>query len=81
MLEILGRKKAVSVDINILSRLYFPFDEPVPYILNKSLSIKIYPISLRNSEFFLSSKDILEIDKNSIPDPKIIQMTYLKFLY
>lgn len=71
----------MSVDINILSHLYFPFDEPVPYILNKSLSIKIYPISLRNSEFFLSSKDILEIDKNSIPDPKIIQMTYLKFLY
>lgn len=68
------------VDIEYLKRKYFYFDDPVPYKSNNNQIIFIYPISLRDSEFFLSSKEVLEIDKNSLPDVKIIQMTYLEFL-
>lgn len=72
---------AVSIDIEYLTRTCFYFDEPVKYKLNENQAIEIYPVSLRDSEFFLSSIDILKIDKNSIPDAKIIQMSYLQFLY
>lgn len=72
---------AVSVDIEYLTRTCFYFDESVKYKLNEKQTIEIYPVSLRDSEFFLSSIDILKIDKNSIPDAKIIQMSYLQFLY
>lgn len=70
----------MSVDINYLKHNFFYFDKPVDYILENKSELKIYPVSLRESEFFLSSKDILEVDKNSFPDVKIIQMSYLQFL-
>lgn len=72
---------AVSVDINYLTRTCFYFDEPVKYKLNENQFIDIYPVNLKESEYFLSSIDILKIDKNSLPDIKIIQMSYLQFLY
>ena len=72
---------AVSVDIDYLTRACFYFDEPVKYKLNEKQIIEIHPVFLRDSEFFLSSVNILKIDKNSIPDAKIIQMPYLQFLY
>lgn len=70
----------MSVDIEYLTRAFFYFDEPVNYKLNENNLIRINPISVRNSEIFLSSINILQIDKNSLPDVKIIQMSYLQFL-
>ena len=70
----------MSVDIEYLTRAFFYFDEPVDYKLDGTTSIKINPVSVRNSEIFLSSINILQIDKNSLPDVKIIQMSYLQFL-
>ena len=61
------------------SEIYFTFDEPVPYPI-KNCVINIVPVKLKNKYNFLSSADILSIDKNSYPDVKIIQMSYLQFL-
>ena len=70
----------VTADIDFLEKMYFYFDEPVVYNVKKGY-VKIKPVSLRLSEIFLSSFGILTIDKNAIPNPKIIQMSYLRFLY
>lgn len=69
----------MSVNISFLTQNYFYFDKPVPYRVNHG-AILINPISVISSEVFLNSFDILTIDKNVIPDPKIIQMSYLEFL-
>ena len=74
------RMKAVSVDLNYLERAYFYIDEPVNYVLQNKTSIQIYPISLKESEIFLSSVGLLKIDKNSTPSVEIIQMSYLQFV-
>ena len=69
------------IDIEAIEKNYFYFDEPVPFELKKDKkTIYIYPITVRNSEYFRSSVGILTIDKNSIPDPKIISMSYLQFM-
>lgn len=69
-----------KVNIDFLRHAYFYFDEPVPYKASNGI-VNITPISLRDSEAFLASIDILNIDKNSSPDPKVISMSYLAFLY
>lgn len=69
----------MSIDIDYLTKTYFYFDKPVNYQLNDG-ELLIYPVQLQSTEIFLSSIGILNIDKNSIPDPKIIQMSYLQFL-
>lgn len=69
----------MSIDIDYLTKVYFYFDKPVDYKLSAG-EVVIYPIQLTASEIFLSSVGILTIDKNSLPDPKIIQMSYLQFL-
>ena len=71
----------MSINIESLKRIFFYFDEPVKYKIKDDCFINILPVSLRQSEIYLSSKDILEFDKNSLPDVKIIQMSYLQFLY
>ena len=71
--------KAVSIDIDFLSQCYFTFDEPVPYKVNNG-EILISPIKLKTSGIFLSSIDILGIDKNSSSNVEIIQMSYLQFI-
>lgn len=82
MLAIQGKRKVVLViDLNYLSRRYFYFDEPVEFELKDKNKIFIYPVSLKDSEIFLSSISILNIDKNSSSSVEIIQMSYLKFLY
>ena len=80
MLAMLERMKAVSINLEYLKRSYFYFDEPVDYKLQSGKSIKIYPVLLKDSEFFLSSIDLLKIDKNSSPSVEIIQMSYLQFI-
>lgn len=69
----------MSIDINFLSHQYFYFDKPVPYKVNNG-TIYITPVSLEQTELFLFSADILNIDKNSLPDIKIIQMSYLQYI-
>ena len=79
MLEMQERMKAVSIDINLLARTYFYFDEPVIYKLDK-YDLQIFPITVKQSEFFLHSIGLFSVDKNSAPNVEIIQMSYLKFI-
>lgn len=53
----------------------FIFDEPFDY-----KGLKIYPVTLKELFIFNSVVDCLLVDKNSIPDPKIISMTYLDYI-
>lgn len=69
----------MSIDINILERTYFYFDKPVEYKLDNYI-LKIYPINVCDSEYFLSSINLFSIDKNATPSVEIIQMSYLQFI-
>ena len=70
----------VMIDIEFLSKVYFWFDLPVPYNLGDNKEILIYPINIKDSELFLSSIDIISVDKNSSSNPNHISMSYLDFL-
>ena len=59
---------------NILN--YLTFDLPVPY-----KNLKIYPATVRDYIEFSTYSECLTLDKNSIPDPKIISMTELEYIY
>jgi len=52
------------------------FDLPVSY-----KNIKIYPAIVRDYNRFMAYSECLSLEKNSIPDPKIISMTELEYLY
>lgn len=67
------------IDIEVLKRQYFYFDEPVPYKVGENI-VKIYPVSVKNSELFAVCSQVLKIDKNSRPSADIIRMSYLQFL-
>lgn len=54
---------------------YISFDEAVPYE-----SLLIHPLTVREYFTLMECKDILEIDKNKIPDVSIIQMSFLQFI-
>lgn len=69
----------MPIDLDILARTYFYFDEPVDYKL-ENYNLKILPITVRQSEIFLSSINLFSIDKNSTPSVEIIQMSYLQFI-
>ena len=51
----------MAIDIAVLEKGYFYFDKPVPYKLSDTAHIDITPISVYDSEVFLSSCDILQI--------------------
>lgn len=68
------------IDLQYLERSYFWVDKPVPYKICDKKQIEIHPIKVKDSELFLSWIDILNIDKNSIPNPKYISMSYLDFI-
>ena len=72
----------MGINLDFLTNAYFEFDLPVPYALNNSSKsyINILPIYLKDVYLFLSSYDVLTIDKNSYPDVEVIQMSYLQFL-
>lgn len=70
----------MAINIPWLAATYFCFDEPVPYRLQNKQTITIYPVSLKDGFSFLYSYSILDIDKNSLPDVNIIQMSYLQYL-
>lgn len=69
----------MSIDVNILERTYFYFDKPVEYKLDNYI-LKIYPINVCDSEYFLSSINLFTVDKNATPSVEIIQMSYLQFI-
>lgn len=57
-----------------IKELYF--DEPIEY-----KKLLIYPVRMKDYLEFHWLVNCLLLDKNSIPDAKIISMTYLRFLY
>lgn len=71
----------MAIDVAVLEKAYFYFDKPVPYKLSDTAHIDIMPISVYDSEVFLSSCDILQIDKNALNSVEMIQMSYLDFLF
>lgn len=54
---------------------YVTFGQPIKYC-----GLEIKPILVKDFYQFVNAKNILNIDKNKIPDVEIIQMTYLRFL-
>jgi hypothetical protein len=72
---------SAELNFDYLRELYFVFDKNVPYILKCGVELEIHPVYLENSLLFNSSYEILDIDKNSLNDPEIISMSYLKFLF
>ncbi len=55
---------------------YLFYDKPIPY-----KDLLIYPATMDRYLDFHFYISCLLLDKNSIPDPKVISMTYLQFLY
>lgn len=53
---------------------------PVPIELKKGGQVTIYPIKLKDLGVYNWTKTLLEIDKNAIPDPEVISMSYLEYL-
>lgn len=60
------------MDINYL----ITFDLPVPY-----KNVTIYPATVRDYGIFKVYEECFYLEKNSVPDPKIISMTELEYLY
>lgn len=69
-----------AIDFNVLQKAYFQWDLPVEYKLKNGSVVNIYPILTKDSEIFLSSIDVLLVDKNKIPDPQIISMSNIDFI-
>lgn len=69
-----------NLNLDLYRKAYFYFDLPVEYII-KGKSLFIYPITVKDSEIFLSSASVLSIDKNASDSVEIIQMSYLAFIY
>lgn len=55
---------------------YITFDLPIPY-----KTLMIYPATVKDYMTFMSYVQCLTLEKNSIPDPKIISMSELEYLY
>lgn len=69
-----------NLDIELYKRAYFYFDLPVEYKIKDKILL-IYPITVKDSEIFLSSASVIDVDKNSSDSVEIIQMSYLSFIY
>ena len=54
----------------------FTLDEPVPY-----KNINLYPVKVRDHDMFYRCVSCLVLEKKSIPDIKILKMSYLEYLY
>lgn len=52
------------------------YDKPIPY-----KGLNIYPATMQDYIDFQWSSNCLTVDKNSIPDVNIIQMSYLEFIF
>ena len=71
----------MAVNIDELKILYFQNDERCPYKLKCGYELNIYPVTVKDWGIFETSMSILQIDKNKINDARVIQMSYLDFLY
>lgn len=69
-----------NLNIELYKRAYFYFDLPVEYKIKDKILL-IYPITVKDSEIFLSSASVIDVDKNSSDSVEIIQMSYLSFIY
>ena len=56
--------------------VYLTFDDLVPY---KDLTF--FPVKMRDYFVFGILSESLLLEKNSVPDPKVISMSYLEYLY
>lgn len=63
-------------DIKAFVTSYTTFDKPIPYN-----GLLVYPIKLEDCFQFLESLDLLTYDKNTIPNPQVIKMSYLQFIF
>lgn len=70
----------MAIDLDYLAKSYFWFDKPVPYKVTDGKIVTISPVSVEDSEMFLSWMDIISIDKNALNDVQYISMSYLEFL-
>jgi hypothetical protein len=55
---------------------FYTFDDPVP--IN---GLFLYPVQMRQYIYFYENIGVLLFNKNRIPDPQIISMSYLAFIY
>lgn len=55
---------------------YITYDLHIPY-----KNINIYPVTVKDYVLFNIYSQCLNIDKNSIPDPEIISMTYMEYVF
>lgn len=55
---------------------YTTFDRPIPY-----KTLLFYPVRMQDYHIFMHTFRMFIIDKNSIPDMKIISMNYWEYLY
>lgn len=69
-----------NLNLDIYRKAYFYFDLPVEYKI-KEKTLFIYPVTVKDSEIFLSSASVISIDKNASDSVEIIQMSYLDFIY
>ena len=69
-----------NLNLDLYRKAYFYFDLPVEYKI-KDKTLLIYPVTVKDSEIFLSSMSVIGIDKNSVDSVEIIQMSYLDFIY
>lgn len=66
----------VATNINEIIEQYRAFDSPVPY-----KGLLLYPVKAQDYYRFMSNVGVLGIQKNRTPDIKIIQMSYLQFVF
>lgn len=69
-----------NLNLDLYRKAYFYFDLPVEYKIEDK-TLLIYPIIVKDSEIFLSSVSVIDIDKNASDSVEIIQMSYLAFIY
>lgn len=69
-----------ELNLDYLRRSFFYYDLPVPYKLQDGNIIEISPVIVKQSEIFLSSKFILDVEKNEMGVVEFIQMSYLQFV-
>lgn len=63
------------MDKELILNYYVPLGLPIPF-----KKWHVFPITVKDSYFWKKTFDILMVDKNSINNIEIIQMSYLKYL-
>ena len=69
------------VDLKDLELRYFCNGYDVPYEVKNGGVLNIKPILVKDYPYYEMSKNLLNINKNEINDIKVIQMSYLEFIF